>query len=178
VKLITQRVAGTLIDDGQRVALLVEPGGDPEAGPVVFLAYALTTQGIAAQVVPSLLLDDWGNEVKGLGLYDWIDQQGLRFPRAEVFGLSPAGEKAQYFLRDMELFAPLPAYAALDRALPIAEWQALQAVLVPDPALLAPQAGAVPEGLTGPLRRARVAWWRVPSFVGDLDFLDARPPLE
>jgi hypothetical protein len=178
VKLITQHIAGTVIDDGQRLALLLEPGGDPDAGPSVFLAHALTTQGIAAQIIPSVLLDDWGNEVKGLVLYDWIDEHGLRFPRAELFGLSPGGERVQYFLRDMELFTPLVTYAATNPALPIAEWRPLRAVLVPDAALLAPEQGAMPDSVTGPLRRAGVTWWRVPPFVGDLDFIEARPPIE
>ncbi len=145
--------------------------------PAVYLAFALVTQGIAAQLLPAVLLDDWGNEIKGLGLYDWVRENGLHFPRAEVFGQTPAGETGQYFLRDMELFAPTPVYAATDKTAPIATWLPLGAVLLPDAALLAPQPAAPPDGLTGPLRLARVSWWRVPTYLDDLAFLDERAPL-
>jgi len=124
--------------------------------------------------LPAALLDDWGTEIKGLGLYDWVHDNGLHFPRAEVFGFSPAGEKVQYFLRDMELFAPYPVYAATDKALPLADWQPVPAVLVPDGALMTPAAAAAPATIAGPLRKARVGWWRVPPALDSLDFIEAR----
>lgn len=170
MKFIRQRVTGTLLVDGERMALRLEDGEEP----AIYLAFALVTQGIAAQIIPAVLLDDWGTEIKGLGLYDWVHENGLHFPRAEVFGFSPAGEKVQYFLRDMELFAPYPVYAATDKALPLADWQPVPAVLVPDGALMTPAAAAAPATIAGPLRQARVGWWRVPPALDSLDFIEAR----
>ena len=173
MKLIKQRVAGRLLAAGGRVA--VRLGGSEE--PAVYLAYALVTQGIAAQILPALLLDDWGNEIKGLRLYDWVRENGLHFPRAEVFGLTPAGAASQYFLRDMELFAPTPVYAATDKAAPIQTWLPVQAVLLPDVAALAPEPATPPDDMHGPLRVACVSWWRVPTYLDDLAFIDERAPL-
>jgi len=150
VKFIKQHIVGTLLVAGERAALRLE-GGDE---PVVFLAFALTTQGIAAQIIPSVLLDDWGKEIKGLALYEWVREHGLRFPRAELFGFSPDGQPAQYFLRDMELFAPVVAYAAVDKALPMGQWARLTEGLVPALDVIAPEPTDIPDGLSG---RWRVA---------------------
>ncbi|HOU40510.1 MAG TPA: hypothetical protein PK829_04515 [Promineifilum sp.] len=169
MKFIKQRLPGTLLVDGERAALRLH---DDEA--VVYLAFALVTQGIAAQIVPTVLLDDWGTEIKGLGLYDWVRENGMHFPRAEVFGFSPAGESIQYFLRDVELFAAYPVYAAADKASPIADWRPVFSMLVPDSELSSPVAAAAPAALTGPLRQARVGWWRVPPRLDALDFIEAR----
>lgn len=172
MKFIKQRMAATLLADGPWVALrLHEEGPEEEA---VYLAFALTTQGIAAQIVPAVLLDDWGKEIKGLALYDWVQEHGWRFPRAELFGVSPHGEAVQYFLRDMELLAPWVVYAAADKSQPIGGWWLVQAVLIPDETLFAPESAGAPAGLTGPLKGARVSWWRVPPDTTDLSFLE--PP--
>ena len=170
MKFIKQRLSGSLLVDGERVALRLHE----EDGAVVYLAFALVTQGIAAQIIPAALLDDWGTEIKGLGLYEWVRENALHFPRAEVFGFSPSGESIQYFLRDMEPFALYPVYAATDKALPIADWRPVHAVLVPDGALAMPVAAAALTTLHGPLRQARVGWWRVPPALDDLDFIAAR----
>jgi hypothetical protein len=161
MKFIKQPVVGTLLVAGERAALCLAEGDEP----VVYLAFALTTQGIAAQIIPSVLLDDWGKEIKGPALYEWVQEHGLRFPRAELFGYSPDGQAIQYFLRDMELFAPLVAYAAVDKALPIEQWSRLTEGLVPALDVIAPEPSDVPDGVTGPLREARLGWWRVaPGF--------------
>ena len=161
VKFIKQHVVGTLLVAGERAALRLQGGDEPS----VYLAFALTTQGIAAQIIPALLLDDWGKEIKGLALYAWVREHGLHFPRAELFGFSPAGQSIQYFLRDMELFAPVVAYAAVDKALPIEQWSRLTDGLVPALDVIAPEPTDIPDAVTGPLREARLGWWRVaPSF--------------
>jgi hypothetical protein len=161
VKFIKQGVVGTLLVAGERAALRLAEGDEP----VVYLAFALTTQGIAAQIIPSVLLDDWGKEIKGLALYEWVHEHGLRFPRAELFGFSPDGQSIQYFLRDMELFAPVVAYATVDKTLPIEQWSRLTEGLVPALDVIAPEPTGVPDDVTGPLREARLGWWRVsPGF--------------
>ena len=68
--IIKHAVPGTLIIDDGKAALRL---GAPEAPEQVHLAYALVTQGPELQILPALLLDDWGNEVSGLALYGWIN---------------------------------------------------------------------------------------------------------
>lgn len=164
---IMERVNGTVIQEGGKNALRLS-GSD--TGSDVYLSYALVTQGPGWQILPSLLLDDWGNQIDGLALYDWIRENGLRFPRAEVFGHSPQGESVQYFLRDLELFEKYPVYAfASDDDAP-SSGIPLHAILIPDADVTVGVAAQPPAEASALLREAQVSWWRVnPDQVG-LDF--------
>jgi hypothetical protein len=169
VKIIKQAVQGTLLVDGEKTALLM---GNSESGATVYLAYALITQGPGHQILPASLLDDWGNEIGKLDLYHWIHENGLRFPRAEVFGYSPSGKREQYFLRDLELFAKYPVYAFGGDDEPANSGVLLRAVLIPDVTTVEPQRIDPPEDLIPPLREAWVSWWRVGLDRADLGFLE------
>jgi hypothetical protein len=168
VKIIRQPVAGKLLTDGDKAALLL---GEPESEDQVYLAYALVTQGPGYQLLPASLLDDWGNEIDKLALYHWIRENGLRFPRAEVFGYSPTGKNEQYFLRDLELFARYPVYAFAESDAPVTSGLRLQAILLPEPGADA-QPIDPPDEVDSPLREARVSWWRVRPEQADLAFLE------
>jgi hypothetical protein len=143
----------------------------PDEPERVYLAYALVTQGPELQLLPSVLLDDWGNEVRDLALYDWIANNGLHFPRAEVFGESPTGAAAQYFIRDLELFGRFPVYAFATPDAPAAEGLLLRAILLPDASITAPQPVEPPDEAGDLLRRSQVEWWRVASDETGLGFL-------
>lgn len=167
--IITQAIPGTLLVDGDRVALRL---GDPEATERVYLAYALVTQGPEYQILPSVLLDDWGNQVGSLNLYAWIRENGLRFPRAEVFGESPAGAPAQYFLRDLELFGRFPVYAFSEAGAPAASGVLVRDVLVPDAATAGPQLTEPPQEIVIPLREGQLRWWRINLHQAGLEFIE------
>lgn len=166
--IIKDSIPGTLIREGNRAALRL---GEPAAGDTVYLAYALVTQGPEYQIMPSVLLDDWGNEVGSPALYDWIRENGLRFPRAEVFGESPAGAPAQYFLRDLELLGRFPVYAFRDADAPTAEGVLVGDVLIPDAATTEPQPIDPPADIAFPLREGQLRWWRVDPQSAGLDFI-------
>ena len=172
MKIIAQRVPGVLIVDGDFVALLL---GEKEDGDV-FLTYALATMGTEHHILPSILLDDWGSEIKHLELYRWFRENGMHFPRAEVFGETPQGVATQYFLRDLELYGRYPTYAAPERDTPAAERLSLNAVLIPDAAVNKPIPTDVPDNIAPPLREARVSWWRVPHMPTDLNFITGEDP--
>ncbi len=167
--IITQPIPGTLLVDGEKVALRLN---EPEAAETVHLAYALVTQGPEHQILPSVMLDDWGNEVSSLKLYAWIRENGLRFPRAEVFGESPAGAPVQYFLRDLELFGRFPVYAFREADAPAASGVLVRDVLVPDDATDAPQPTEPPENIPPPLRDGHLRWWRVNPRQAGLGFIE------
>lgn len=167
--IITQPIPGTLIVDGEKVALRL---GEPEAADHVYLAYALVTQGPEYHILPSILLDDWGNEIGSLRLYAWIRENGLRFPRAEVFGESPAGAPAQYFLRDLELFGRFPVYAFRDADAPATAGTLVRDVLLPEAAATEPRPTEPPQEITSPLREGQLRWWRVNTSQAGLGFTD------
>lgn len=169
MKIIKQKVSGALLQDGPYTALRWDEADDS----IVYLTYALVTQGPENQVIPALLLDDWGGEIKTLKLYRWIQENGPRFPRAEIFGLAPTGEPVQYFVRDLELLTRYPAYATTDKNRSIADWFSLDAVLVPDAGAGFPERISVLDEAPGPLRQAKVSWWRVATGEMGLDFLES-----
>lgn len=166
--IVKESIPGEIVIDGGAVAIRLLA---PDAGRSVQLAYALITQGPEHHILPSILLDDWGNEVGGLRLYQWIADNGLRFPRAELFGAAPSGSPAQFFLRDMELLANYPVYAFGPSEQPNAPGQLVSAVLIPDRAAREPQRAEPPDVVGKLLRRGQVSWWRVPPGWADLAFL-------
>lgn len=168
MKIIKDTISGTLLADGDLTALLL---GLPDSETLVYLSYALITQGPGHQILPSVLLDDWGKEIRHLELYRWIEENGQRFPRAEVFGIDPAGAKVQYFLRDLELLANYPLYAFSGKNAAPNSAVLVGAILLPDDGVDEPRRTGPPDDLRFPLRKASIEWWRVNPHQIDLSFL-------
>jgi hypothetical protein len=164
-----EEIQGTIVIDSDKAALRLK---GENAGSPVFLSYALVTQGPGYHILPSVLLDDWGQEINQLAIYPWIRENGLRFPRAEVFGVSPTGQPEQYFLRDLELFGAAPVYAFAAEDAPDASGVLLRAVLIDDESVDLAQPISPPPDVSGLLREAQVSWWAVNPRLDDLDFLD------
>ena len=155
--IVKECIHGRLVADGDSFNLRLEASDSENQ---IFLAYALVTQGPEHQILPSVLLDDWVNEIKGLGIYQWINENGLRFPRAEVFGFSPTGAPAQYFLRDLELFTKYPVYAFSAQDAPDFSGVSVRVVLIPTESIDAGQTVEPPEGISVLLCRGQVDWQR------------------
>lgn len=163
MKVLKQRVNGRLQTAGAQSILLL----DDEA-ETLYLRFAILTVNLEHQILPALLLDDWGHEMKSLELYEWTRENGLRFPRAELFGFDPHGQEVQYFLRDLDLLARYPCYAYFKSDTPLADGRPLEAVCLPDPVLGGPVKIRRPEHVESPLRHAQVSWWRIhPSLLTD-----------
>lgn len=178
MKPITLRVAGSLLEEDGRSALLIsdfEPERDAEG--LIALRFALITRGPEEHIFPAFLLDDWGNEVRGRSLFTWAYEEGDRFPRAEIFGFEQDGRETQVFLRELELYARLPCYAYRSPEVPLPEGVLLNAILLPQADVQAPQRIKPPADLQRPLAAARVSWWHVPPGTTSFDFshLDRRP---
>jgi hypothetical protein len=172
VNIIRHRVPGVLIADGELTVLVLGPEHSPQA---IDLAFALITQGVENQILPSLLLDDWGNEIKDLKLYRWIHENGDRFPRAEIFGMDPAGNAVQCFLRDIDLVASFPVYALLSEDSSGKSALPLRAILLEEVGLAFPQSAEPPPGTSFPLRKGQVDWWKVGDPPNSLDFIQREP---
>lgn len=168
MRIIKEPVPGILVVDQELVALRLD-STDPVR--LVYLSYALVTRGPEHQILPSVLLDDWGMEIGRLDLYRWIEENGQMFPRAEVFGTDPFGVKTQYFLRDLELSAKYPLYAFAERNAASASAARVNAILIPDDLTDEPQRITRPSDIKPPLRKADVEWWRVGLRQDTLDFL-------
>lgn len=156
--IIKEPFNGELVSFEGGLALRIGQSENPQT---IYLAYALVTQGPELQILPSVLLDDWGSEISGLRLYQWIDENGLQFPRAEVFGKNTNGLPVQYFLRDLELFGKYPVYAFTAADAPDDSGQLVESILVVSDMTTEPLPTQPLDGISHLLRRGKVDWWLV-----------------
>lgn len=172
MKAVRQHIHGKLFQaNGRSALLLLDPEPTEETAVSLTLRYAVVIMGPEEHVIPALLLDDWGHEIRGLAIYDFVREHGDQFPRAEIFGFDMDGSETQLFLRSLELYQRWPCYAYPRPDTPLAEGVLLDAVLLqtegvaqPEPLVKPPQ-----ERVQRPLRGARVRWWLVPPDIDDLD---------
>jgi len=171
VKIIRQHVHGRLIEaNGRHALLLANSAPDTPTADSLYLCFALVVQGPEDHILPAVVKDDWGNERRGLDVYAWLDEEGHRFPRTEIFGFDPDGTETQCFLRGLELVARLPVYAYAGKQAPVEEGRLLTAVLIPDESVTAPEKIKRPSTLSMPLAKAAVRWWMVPPATAVFDF--------
>ncbi len=179
MRAVGQRVVGKLQRQGNRTGLILNAlKPNKEAANLITLRYAFIIRGPGdgAHIFPALILDDWGREIRSLQLYRWVRENGDQFPRAEIFGFEQDGRETQCFLREIELYARYPCYAFDQQERSVPEGHLVEAILLPDDSTKTPLRVAKPEEVQGPLRSARVTWWRIPRIdaVIDLSELDLR----
>jgi hypothetical protein len=171
MKIIKQKVPGQ-IERLQDKTVLWWLAVAENSEPVVSLSFAFPTLGPEEHVLPAVVLDDWGNEIKSLALYRWIRELGDRFPRAELFGYGVNGEQRQHFLRELDLHAPVSCYVFAAADSPLTSATAVTDFLIADPAVNQVQQVDVPEEVNYPLRGAAVRWWSVPPGASLMDVLE------
>jgi hypothetical protein len=168
-----------VVQEGRVALVLRQPKPDSEATGLISLRFAFIARGPGGgdHIFPSFILDDWGREIRSLKLYEWVRENGQRFPRAEIFGFEQDGRETQCFLRELELYARLPCYAYRTADQPVAEGRLLNSILLPHDSAQTPLRIEKPAGIERPLRAARVTWWQIPTDGKMLDLaqLDARP---
>lgn len=164
MKTVKQRVAGQIFTANGRFALLLHSSTpEPDASQLIYLRFAFVRIGTEEPVFPALLLDDWGAEIKSLDLYNWVDEFGPQFPRAELFGYDAYGQETQLFLRELEQYSKWPCFAYPTADTPLNDGLLIEAILLPDEAATEPVKIKRPSWVERPLRRAAVQWWQVPT---------------
>lgn len=162
MKPIRHKVYGRLLPHPRQTAVWLQTAETPGAAPL-YLAYALTLQGVESPIFPALLLDDWGNEIAKLALYDWLGEHGDLFPRATVFGFEADGRETQCFVRGLELHWKYPCYVYPQRETAVADGVPVAHMLMTDDERPAVEPIKPPADRPLPLRRARVRWWTGPA---------------
>ena len=157
MKAIYQTMPGRLHHKGRQTILIFDETADP-----VYLRCAFLERYGQMAILPAILLDDWGKEIKNLTLYRWIRDYGFQFPRAELFGFEPNGRETQYFLRDLDLTGKYPCYAYPSLETAISDGRLLTTIFSPDDNLTSPERGRKPADLDLPLSQAKLSWWRGP----------------
>lgn len=164
---IAEKVGGR---DGRFALHLIDDKPESQSDASLVLRFAFVVMGTEAPLFPSFLIDDWGGEVRGLALYQWVADNGNHFPRAEIFGFDRYGNSVQFFVRELELYARLLCFAYPNRETPLAEGQLLSAVLLPSAEATTTEKIKRPSHLKRPFSVARVSWWQVPASQSRFDF--------
>ena len=142
MKLISQHIHGRF-QDGTLTLINATPA--EETAVSLHLLFPFITRGDEIHIFPASVMDDWGTEIKGMQLYEWIRENGEQFPRAELFGVDKNGRSTQEFLRGLELYFRFPCYLQqVDNHVPI------NTIVLPPTAQR--------KDLPHPLRRAKVTW--------------------
>ena len=157
MKAIKQKIHGSILDN-EAGGLLWDNTADP-----IYLRYAFVTLGPEDHILPAFLLDDWGNEKKGLSLYAWVEKNGLYFPRAEIFGFTPSGQKTQIFIRELDLILKYPCYAYPTAESPLADGRLIETIYLPDETTTEPTPTKRPSDAPRLLSKSAVRWFKRPT---------------
>ena len=153
---LRKRIRGRIYNVEERALLLMD-----EAVTSCYLAFALLERGTEQEIFPESLLDDWGHEIKSLDLYGWIQENGIHFPRAEVFGYDRGGNNTQCFLRDLDPLTKYPCYVFEEPRQEISEGVQVVAIGLLDGNADRPVRTKRPAGTESPLNNAKIDWWRI-----------------
>ncbi len=159
---IREFIQARIFTFGGRTGLLLT-----DNAAAIILRYALVIRGSDVLFFPESLLDDWGHEVNSLELYEWIQENGILFPRAELFGIDKDGNPSQHFIREVDLVAPVHSFVFEEPNDPLSAGVQVDVVLVRDFQVTRPILSHRPPGIKGPMRRAKVRWCRVPADTVD-----------
>lgn len=153
---LRKKIRGRIYKDCGKALLLI----DDEAS-FCFLAFALLEVGTEREIFPESLLDDWGHEIDDQALYEWINENGIHFPRAELFGFDGEGRHIQLFLRELDPIAKYSCYVFEERRQAISEGIPIVAIGILEGNLEQPVRIGKPPGVKAPLNNARVQWWQI-----------------
>lgn len=156
MSIVLQKVQGELIASDGRWALLLNDSAEN-----LFLSFAYSVLESTEMILPELVLDDWGKEIANLRLYEWIKENGLHFPRAEIFGFDPNGSPRQYFLRELDLMSGYSCFAFRERSSNPEAGLQIEAALILNDNVSEPRKVETPPIIKPPLRHIQVGWWQV-----------------
>lgn len=158
MSVIKQHLKAEILKSGERAALLLN-----ESAELLYVSYALVEKETEVEILPESLLDDWGHEITSLELYEWIHENGIHFPRAELFGFDISGTRRQCFLRELDLVARYPCYCFESLEDPPSKGVRIETILLPDRQISNPEPMRRPAKIGRPMELAQVSWWRVPN---------------
>ena len=112
----------------------------PVFGPPVFVHPAYRLVGRPDFLLPNEAIDDRGQRFHGTQAAEWIERAGGAFPRADAIGRTPAGQRLEVRLKELDL-AALALFGSATPDAPLTRLDlAIEALAVPDGYALAPTA--------------------------------------
>ncbi len=125
----------------------------------VYLRFALVELNSGAHVFPESILDDWGKEIRNTQIYHWLGENGIYFPRAELFGYGPDDMPVQRFIRELDLTRRFPCYVYLNRSDPLSKGIKISDGVMATSGLPNPKMISTPANLGQLLKDAAIRWW-------------------
>ena len=77
--------------------------GAPLFGPPAYLSPGYRYFASAEYLLPRQVVDDIGQVFLPPDCYEWIEARGDVFPRADIIGVTPAGEKRHAVIKELDL---------------------------------------------------------------------------
>jgi hypothetical protein len=148
-----QIVYGRTVIDDERALLLLDDSRE------VYLRFAFVELNSGAHVFPELILDDWGKEIRNFQIYHWLGENGIYFPRAELFGYGPDDKPVQRFIRELDLTRRFPCYVYHNRSDPLSEGIIIREGVMATSGSRVPDLISTPANLSELLKGAAIRWW-------------------
>ncbi|MFZ0545064.1 MAG: hypothetical protein WAM60_06485, partial [Candidatus Promineifilaceae bacterium] len=92
-----------------------------------------------------------------------IQENGLYFPRSELFGFTLFGQETQLFLREIDLVLKYRCYAYPAAETPLQEGQLIETIYLPDGAVTEPIPTKRPSDVPFLLSKSAVRWFKRPT---------------
>ncbi len=88
--------------------------GVPLFGPPVYLRPGYRFYARPDYLLPSAVVDDYGQRFEAPACYEWLEARGDAFPRSDVLGVLPGGQPISAVVKELDLielavFASSPA---------------------------------------------------------------------
>ncbi len=146
-------VLGRIIVVDERALLLLDQTQK------LYLRFALTELNSGEHVFPESVLDDWGKEIKNLSMYRWMGDNGIQFPRAELFGYYLDDIPVQRFLRELDLTRYYVCYVYTSKSQPLKTGIVVSDVVESVGGVREPKSMSAPEHMGYPMIEAELRWW-------------------
>jgi hypothetical protein len=113
--------------------------GEPLFGPPLNLRPGYRLFAEPGYLLPTEVIDDIGQHFFAPECYEWIEQRGDLFPRADMIGILPSGEKRSLFMKEVDLAEMAPFASPSGEAHPLVRVElAIESRAVRDGLALAP----------------------------------------
>lgn len=147
---VTEQLAGSVWQQGAVLGLSPAPSDAPAEAQVlhsglITLRYGVSLLRSPGALIVGLFMAEMGGVKTGLDAWQWLWSKFQLYPRAEVIGISSAGQEAHLYVRDLDFAVPAQvfAYPDADTLLPLAQLHQLHnPAAAPLPPLLATYLGS------------------------------------
>jgi hypothetical protein len=166
---MTIELTGLVIPFAAARVLVVGPDaeafGVPLFGPPVFVRPGYLLWNGRGYLLPDEAIDDVGHRYRGRDAFQWIEQRGDAYPRADAIGVLTSGAPESVFMKELDLANVALFASGQPSGTPVRLDLLLEALAVPDGLALSP---VPPPDDLAPFARALPSYRLAPGVFGAL----------